>query len=107
MVGANAAKIAAGFGASVSILDVNLDRLRYLDDTMPANVNVLFSDRHMIREQLTLSDLVIGSVLIPGAKAPMLVRHEDLRLMKARQRIDRRCNRPRRLHRNQPTHYAS
>ncbi len=82
VVGANAAKIAAGFGASVSILDVNLDRLRYLDDTMPANVNVLFSDRHMIREQLALSDLVIGSVLIPGAKAPMLVRHEDLRLMK-------------------------
>lgn len=82
VVGANAAKIAAGFGASVAILDVNLDRLRYLDDTMPANVNVLFSDRHMIREQLVLADLVIGSVLIPGAKAPQLVRAEDLRRMK-------------------------
>jgi alanine dehydrogenase len=56
--------------------------LRYLDDTMPANVNVLFSDRHMIREQLVLADLVIGSVLIPGAKAPQLVRAEDLRRMK-------------------------
>jgi len=82
VVGANAAKIAAGFGASVAILDVNLDRLRYLDDTMPANVTVLFSDRHMIREQLALADLVIGSVLIPGAKAPQLVRAEDLRRLK-------------------------
>lgn len=82
VVGANAAKIAAGFGASVAILDVNLDRLRYLDDTMPANVNVLFSDRHMILEQLALADLVIGAILIPGAKAPKLVRAEDLRRMR-------------------------
>jgi alanine dehydrogenase len=82
VVGANAAKIAAGFGASVAILDVNLDRLRYLDDTMPANVNVLFSDRHMILSQLELSDLVIGAILIPGAKAPKLVRAEDLRRMR-------------------------
>lgn len=78
VVGANAAKIAAGFGAYVAILDVNLDRLRYLDDTMPANVDVLFSDRHVILEQLVLADLVIGAVLIPGAKAPHLVRREDL-----------------------------
>lgn len=82
IVGANAARIAAGFQANVSILDVNLDRLRYLDDTMPANVNVLFSDRHMILEELKQADLVVGSVLIPGAKAPHLVRREDLRLMK-------------------------
>ncbi len=82
VVGANAAKIAAGFGASVAILDVNLDRLRYLDDTMPANVNVLYSERHMIREQLAIADLVIGSVLIPGAKAPHLVRAEDLRRLR-------------------------
>lgn len=82
VVGANAAKIAAGFGASVSILDVNLDRLRYLDDTMPPNVNVLFSDRHVIVEQLALSDLVIGSVLIPGAKAPKLVTAVDLKRLK-------------------------
>lgn len=82
VVGANAAKIAAGFNADVTILDVNLDRLRYLDDVMPPNVNTLFSDRHTIREELKLADLVIGAVLIPGAKAPRLVRREDLRLMK-------------------------
>ncbi len=70
IVGANAARIAAGFQADVAILDVDLDRLRYLDDIMPANVNVLFSDRHMILEELKLADLVIGSILIPGAKAP-------------------------------------
>jgi alanine dehydrogenase len=82
VVGANAARIAAGFQADVAILDVNLDRLRYLDDVMPPNVNALFSDRHTIREELKLADLVIGSILIPGAKAPHLVRREDLRLMK-------------------------
>jgi alanine dehydrogenase len=82
VVGANAARIAAGFQASVSILDVNLDRLRYLDDIMPANVNVLFSDRHTILEEIGRADLVVGSVLIPGAKAPQLVRAADLKLMK-------------------------
>ncbi len=82
VVGANAAKIAAGFQADVAILDVDLDRLRYLDDVMPANVNMLYSDRHTILEQLQRADLVIGSVLIPGAKAPRLVRAEDLRIMK-------------------------
>ena len=82
VVGANAAKIAAGFQADVAILDVNMDRLRYLDDVMPANVNVLFSDRHTILDELKLADLVIGSVLIPGAKAPHLVRKEDLAVMK-------------------------
>lgn len=82
VVGANAAKIAAGFQADVAILDVNMDRLRYLDDVMQPNVNVLFSDRHTIRDQLKLADLVIGAVLIPGAKAPHLVKKEDLVLMK-------------------------
>jgi alanine dehydrogenase len=82
VVGANAAKIAAGFKADVAILDINMDRLRYLDDIMPANVNVLFSDRHTIRQELRLADLVIGAVLIPGAKAPRLVRHDDLKIMK-------------------------
>lgn len=82
VVGANAAKIAAGFRADVAILDVNLDRLRYLDDVMPPNVDALFSDRHTIRDQLKLADLVIGAVLIPGAKTPQLVRQEDLLLMK-------------------------
>ncbi len=82
IVGSNAAKIAAGFHADVNILDVNMDRLRYLDDVMPPNVNALYSDRHTIRDQLKLADLVIGAVLIPGAKAPHLVRRDDLRLMK-------------------------
>src|SRR6185295_8839069 len=82
VVGANAAKIAAGFQADIAILDVNMDRLRYLDDIMPPNVNVLFSDRHTIRQQLKLADLVIGAVLIPGAKAPHLVSRKDLKLMK-------------------------
>ncbi len=82
VVGANAAKIAAGFGADVAILDINMDRLRYLDDVLPPNVNCLYSDRHTIREQLQRADLVIGAVLIPGAKAPRLIRREDLPLMK-------------------------
>jgi alanine dehydrogenase len=82
VVGTNAARIAAGFRADVAILDVNLDRLRYLDDVMPPNVNALFSDRHTIRDQLRLADLVIGSVLIPGARAPYLVKKDDLKLMK-------------------------
>ncbi len=82
IVGSNAAKIAAGFQADVAILDVDLDRLRYLDDIMPANVNTLYSDRHTILDQIQRADLVVGSVLIPGAKAPQLVRKEDLRLMK-------------------------
>lgn len=82
IVGANAARIAAGFQADVAILDVDLDRLRYLDDVMPPNVNMLYSDRHTIIEQLERADLVIGSVLIPGAKAPRLVRAEDLKRMK-------------------------
>ena len=82
VVGKNAAQIAAGFQADVAILDVNVDRLRYLEDIMPANVNTLFSDRHNIREQLILADLVIGAVLIAGARAPHLVSRDDLKLMK-------------------------
>lgn len=82
VVGKNAAQIAAGFKADVTILDVSVERLRYLADIMPANVNTLFSDRHMIREELKLADLVIGAVLIEGARAPRLVSREDLKLMK-------------------------
>jgi alanine dehydrogenase len=82
VVGANAAKIAAGLRANVGLLDINMDRLRYLDDVMPPNVTVLFSDRHTVREQLRRADLVVGSVLVPGAKAPTLVEREDLKLMK-------------------------
>lgn len=81
VVGANAAKVAAGLGANVFILDINVDRLRYLDDVMPPNVTTLFSDRHNIRQCLSLSDLVIGAVLIPGARAPRLITREDLKRM--------------------------
>src|SRR5437870_10874216 len=84
VVGANAAKVAAGLGANVTILDINLDRLRYLDDVMPPNVTTLFSDRHNILDSLAQADLLIGAVLIPGAKAPFLVRREDLKRMPRR-----------------------
>lgn len=81
VVGANAAKMAAGLGANVIILDVNLDRLRYLDEVMPQNVTTIFSDRHTILESIRRADLVIGAILIPGARAPRLVRRENLREM--------------------------
>lgn len=82
VVGTNAARIAAGFQADVNILDINMDRLRYLDDIMPPNVNTLFSDRHNIREQLGRADLLIGAVLVEGARAPRLVSEADLKRMK-------------------------
>ncbi len=82
IVGSNAAKVAAGLGATVRILDINLDRLRYLDDIMPPNVTTLYSDRHTILESIERADLVIGAVLITGARAPRLVRREDLGRMK-------------------------
>ncbi len=82
VVGHNAARIAAGFQADVAILDISMERLRYLDDIMPPNVNTVFSDRHNILDQLERADLVIGAVLIEGARAPRLVRKEDLSRMK-------------------------
>ena len=82
IVGANAAKIAAGIGANVTILDVNLERLRYLDDVMPKNVTTLYSNAYTIRDELRQADLLIGAVLVRGAKAPVLVTREMLKLMK-------------------------
>jgi alanine dehydrogenase len=82
VVGTCAAKVAAGMGAHVVILDVSLDRLRELDDLMPANVDVVYSDPQAIRERLHWADLVVGAVLIPGAKAPHLISREDLKHMK-------------------------
>ena len=82
IVGINAAKMAAGMGAKVVLLDINLDRLRYLSDVMPANVQLIYSNHQNIREQISTADLVVGAVLIPGAKAPKLVRREDLKLMR-------------------------
>jgi alanine dehydrogenase len=84
IVGANAAKTAAGLGANVILLDINLDRLRYIDDVMPTNVTTLYSDRHNILDSLVRADLLIGAVLIPGAKAPRLVRRDDLKRMPKR-----------------------
>jgi alanine dehydrogenase len=78
IVGINAAKMAAGMGAHVVILDISLERLRYLSDVMPPNVLLIHSNRHNILDQITSADLVVGGVLIPGAKAPKLVRREDL-----------------------------
>ena len=83
VVGTNAAKVAAGLGARVCIMDVDLGRLRYLDDVMPANVHTLFSTRQAIRQQVRDADVIIGSVLIPGAKAPKLITEDDLSLMRA------------------------
>lgn len=82
IVGINAAKIAAGMGAHVYIMDVNMNRLRYLDDVMPKNVTTMFSSEGNIRAVLHEMDLVIGAVLIPGAKAPHLIKREMLKLMK-------------------------
>ncbi len=82
VVGTNAAKMAAGLGARVTILDVSLPRLRALEDVMPANVDCLFSDAHTVREMLARADLLIGAVLLPGAKAPNLVSRDDLKRMK-------------------------
>jgi alanine dehydrogenase len=82
VVGTNAAKMAAGLGARVAILDVNLERLRYLEDVMAANVDMVYSNRHNIMEAIERADLLVGAVLLPGAKAPHLVRREDLKYMK-------------------------
>jgi alanine dehydrogenase len=81
IVGSNAARMAAGLGARVVILDVSLNRLRYLADVMPANVTTLYSNRYNILEQIADADIVVGAVLLPGAKAPNLIRREDLRTM--------------------------
>jgi alanine dehydrogenase len=81
VVGTNAAKMAAGLGASVVIIDLSLERLRYLSDVMPANVTLIHSNRHAILDQISTADLVIGGVLIAGAKAPRLIRRGDLARM--------------------------
>jgi len=81
VVGMNAAKMAAGLGAKVYILDINASRLKYLDDIMPSNVFTLYSNHHTIIDMLPKTDLLIGSVLVVGAKAPNLVTRKMLSLM--------------------------
>ncbi|MFN2268467.1 MAG: alanine dehydrogenase, partial [Desulfonatronovibrio sp.] len=82
VVGTNAAKMACGMGAIVYVLDMNLDRLRYLSDVMPANCFPLMSTPATIRKLLRRADLVVGAVLVSGAKAPRLVTNEMLKEMK-------------------------
>ncbi len=82
IVGTEAAKMAAGLGADVTIMDVSLKRLRYLDDIMPANVKTMMSNEYNIREMIKSHDLIIGAVLIPGAKAPKLITRDMLPTMR-------------------------
>ncbi|QJW89073.1 alanine dehydrogenase [Spirosoma taeanense] len=82
IVGTQAAKMAAGLGAHVTIMDVSLPRLRYLSDIMPPNVQTMMSNEYNIREMIKVCDLIIGAVLIPGAKAPHLITREMLKLMR-------------------------
>ena len=82
VVGVNAAKIAAGMGSNTTIMDINMPRLRYLDDVMPRNITTLFSSEANIRAMLPTIDLIIGAVLKPGAKAPHLITREMLSHMR-------------------------
>ena len=71
--GANAARVAAGLGANVVLMDIDLDRLRHLEEVMPANVSMIFSDPHAIERYAIQADLVVGAVLVPGGRAPKLI----------------------------------
>lgn len=82
VVGMQAAKMAAGLGASVTIMDINLNRLRHLADIMPANVNTMYSNEYNIRRLIKNHDLIVGAVLIPGAKAPNLITKDMLKEMR-------------------------
>jgi len=81
IVGTEAAKMAAGLGADVTIMDISLRRLRYLDDIMPANVKTQMSNDYNIRAQVKVSDVIVGAVLIPGTKAPFLITKDMLKTM--------------------------
>lgn len=82
IVGTQAAKMAAGMGADVTIMDISIPRLRELDDILPANVKTVFSNEYNIREAVKQADLIVGAVLIPGAKAPHLITRDMLSIMK-------------------------
>ena len=81
-VGTNAGRVAAGLGANVTIMDVNLNRLRYLDEVMPANVTTIYSDPHAIQEYVAWADLIVGAILIPGGRAPVPISRKELAAMK-------------------------
>ena len=82
IVGTNAARMAAGLAANVTIMDINIDRMRYLGEVMPANVTTIYSDPHMVEDYAVGADLVIGAVLIPGDRAPHLVNRALVAKMK-------------------------
>jgi alanine dehydrogenase len=82
VVGTNAARVAAGLGATVTIMDINLKRLRYLDEIMPPNVTTIYSDPHAVQRYAAEADLIIGAVLIPGGKAPILIDRPLLKRMR-------------------------
>lgn len=82
VVGTNASRVAAGLGANVIVMDINLDRLRYLDEIMPPNVTTIYCDPHVVERYATVADLVIGAVLIPGGRAPLLIKRDILGQMK-------------------------
>ena len=82
VVGTNAARIASGMGANVTIMDIDLDRLRYLDETMPANVTTIYCDPHAVEQYAIHADLIIGAVLIPGGRTPVLISRPLLKKMK-------------------------
>lgn len=83
VVGSNAAQMAAGMGANVTIMDINLDRLRYLDEVMPANVTTIYCDHHAVENYALDADLVVGAVLIPGGRTPILIDRSLVKKMKA------------------------
>jgi alanine dehydrogenase len=78
VVGTHATRVAAGLGANVTVMDINIDRLRHLDEVMPGNVTTVYCDPHAIEEHIARADLVIGAVLVPGRRAPRLVRRAML-----------------------------
>ena len=82
VVGYNAARVAAGLRANVTIMDINLDRLRYLDEILPPNVTTIYCDPHAVEYYAREADLIIGAVLIPGGKAPILINRNHLKTMK-------------------------
>jgi alanine dehydrogenase len=82
VVGTSAAQIAAGMGANVTIMDINLNRMRYLDEIMPANVTTIYCDPHAVERYAVQADLVIGAILIPGDRAPILIDRAMVKKMK-------------------------
>ncbi len=82
IVGSNAARVAAGLGANVVVMDIDIEKLRHLDEVMPANVTTVYSDPHAVDEYALQAELIIGALLIPGARAPRLIRKDMLKKMK-------------------------